>query len=156
MNKYTFFWSGPFSQWYKSDMVIDGVKFNCCEQYMMYRKALLFDDKEAITKIMKADDPYKQKRLGREVKNFNQKEWDEIARDVVYKANYAKFTQNEALKWKLINTFGTILVEASPFDKIWGIGLDEETASKTPEDEWPGTNWLGIEITKVRKQLFGN
>jgi ribA/ribD-fused uncharacterized protein len=153
---YTFFWSGPFSQWHKSTMVIDGIKFNCCEQYMMYKKAMLFNDIEIAQKILKTFNPRDQKACGRLVKNFNQEIWEQNARQIVYEANLAKFTQSDKLKQILKDTGNTKLVEASPYDNIWGIGLDEEAAKKITEDQWPGTNWLGKALDQVKVEIFKN
>ena len=80
MKKYTFFWGGPFSQWAPSEILIDGVKYNCCEQYMMAQKALLFKDTETYEAIMKTSHPSGQKALGRKVKNFNKETWEMIAK----------------------------------------------------------------------------
>ena len=152
--EYTFFWSGPFSQWYKSEFTIDGKKFCTAEQYMMYSKAIHFGDEEIAQKVMATRDPKKQKALGRQVKNFDATEWNRVARLYVFDGNYAKFTQNEDLLKILMATGDTVLVEASPYDAIWGIGMSEEEARKTPADKWKGTNWLGLAITKVREELL--
>lgn len=152
-DKYTFFWDGPFSQWHSSPFYIEGNTFSCAEQYMMYMKALTFGDKETAALIMEAGSPRIQKALGRKVKNFNADIWNVIAKDIVFRGNMAKFTQNLHLMEALSNTEGTLIVEASPFDTIWGIGLDEKTAAVTPPDEWKGTNWLGQVCTEVRESF---
>ena len=105
------------------DMIIDGEKYNCNEQYMMAKKAKLFEDDYALKKIMSAFDPSVQKSWGRKVKHFDKDKWEKIARDVVYKANYAKFTQNDDRQQQLLATGDKIIVEASPYDCIWGIGM---------------------------------
>lgn len=148
--KYVFFWGGVFSQWYKSNFTLDGITFNTAEQYMMYKKAMLFEDTEIAKQILKCNDPKKQKELGRKVKNFEMSKWNEHCLQYVFRGNHAKFDQNKRLYDMLMNTAPALLVEASPFDKIWGIGLDEKAASKTPESEWPGTNWLGKTLTNLR------
>lgn len=153
MKKYTFFWGGPFSQWAPSEILIDGVKYNCCEQYMMAQKALLFKDIESHDAIMKASHPSDQKALGRKVKNFNKETWEQIAKSVVYRANQAKFTQHKHYYDDLMATGDTLLVEASPEDKIWGIGLAESDPRVHDESQWQGTNWLGEVITDVREDL---
>ena len=153
---YTFFRGGPFSQWTKSKFTIGGLTFNTAEQYMMYRKALLFDDQDIASKIMATGNPKVQKALGRRVRNFDQQVWQNVATDVVYKGNYAKFTQNRQLLEVLLATSGTTLVEASPRDKIWGIGLDEATARSTSPDKWPGKNLLGIVLTQVREDIISS
>lgn len=154
-DKFVLFWSGSFSQWYESDMVIDNQEFNCNEQYMMYKKAVLFKDYKQAEKIMNTDDPKEQKALGRQVLNFNKDVWESVCRDIVFRANYAKFTQNAELYNLIMNPEWTNLefCEASPYDRIWGIGLDENNPLSYNKETWQGTNWLGIAITEVRDGL---
>lgn len=151
--KFTFFWSGPFSQWHPSPMEIDGLWYNCAEKYMMAEKARLFKDDETLSKIMAAIDPSDQKRYGREVKGFDKDKWDAVARDVVYKGSMAKYTQNHDLKRDLLATVGTTLVEASPKDNIWGIGLAKSDPRAQDRSTWKGKNWLGETLTKVREDI---
>lgn len=152
-DKYTFFYGGSFSQWLRCEFTVDGTSYSCAEQYMMAMKAETFGDQEAKKAIMKASHPREQKALGRKVKNFDPKKWSEVARDIVYKGNYAKFQQNKGLLYVLNETEGTLLVEASPTDKIWGIGMKEGAAGIEDPKNWKGTNWLGEVITKVREDL---
>jgi len=152
-DQFYFFWGGPCSQWASFDIKIDEKIYNNCEQYMMASKAKLFKDDDIYDKIMAEKDPKKQKALGRQVKNFDKDEWEKICRDVVYKANYAKFTQHSHLYDFLMNTADKIIVEASPYDCIWGIGLRESDKRACDPGEWNGTNWLGEEIMKVRKDI---
>lgn len=151
-DKFEFFWGGPFSQWYKSNFTIDGITYNCAEQYMMAMKALFFGDHETHEKIMKTSDPKKQKALGREVKNFDANKWNTICRQIVYEANYAKF-HKEPLKNVLLSTGDKEIVEASPYDTIWGIGLGENDPNRFDKSKWRGTNWLGEALMKVRADL---
>lgn len=153
--RFTFFWHGVFSQWHKQKFTVDGVEYNCAEQYMMAQKALMFNDKPAHHAIMHSDDPSDQKRLGRNVKNFIKDKWDAAAKDIVYKGNYYKFRQNAKLKEQLLATKGTTLVEASPYDQIWGIGLKEGDPRTLRRETWRGKNWLGEVLTKVRDDLEG-
>ncbi|MDE1830209.1 MAG: NADAR family protein [Thaumarchaeota archaeon] len=150
-NRYTFFWSGPFSNWKSASFVLDGQQYGCVEQYMMQKKALMFDDIEIANEIMKTTNPREQKAWGRRVRNFNMNMWAVVARDVVFRGCLAKFTQNVDMYHELMATSGTLLVEASPLDKVWGIGLDEKTAAVTPIDQWKGANWLGQCLTEVRE-----
>ena len=99
-DKFIFFWGGIYSQWCPSPFTIDGVEYNCTEQYMMAKKALLFEDEEAHRKIMSTRLPYEQKAYGRKVKGFDKDKWEAICKDVVYEANLAKFTQNPEMKRK--------------------------------------------------------
>jgi ribA/ribD-fused uncharacterized protein len=151
--KFTFFWSGPFSNWHPSPFVTGGVTYNCSEQHMMAEKARLFGDTESLNRIMSAVDPSDQKRYGRKVKGFDKEKWEKVARDIVYKGCYAKFTQNEDLMRTILTTTGTTLVEASPEDTIWGIGLAEDDPRAQSRETWLGTNWLGETLTKVRDQI---
>jgi hypothetical protein len=154
--EYLLFWRGPFSQWFKSPMTIDGIQFNTCEQYMMYRKAMLFKDKETAAKIMRTDDPKIQKQLGREVKHFDAIVWDRHKEEVVYTGNLNKFQQNEKLRNILFDTGDKILVEASPYDRIWGIGLSEDDPDALDKTKWLGQNLLGYAVTKVKETLRQN
>lgn len=151
-NGFVFFWGGIFSQWYPHKMTIDGVEYNCCEQYMMAEKARLFGDTESLESIMATDDPKKQKGYGRRVKNFSAPMWDKLSREIVFRANLAKFQDPELMKYLM--SFGNEeIVEASPYDKIWGIGLSEEDPNALDKSKWQGTNWLGEEIMRVRETI---
>ena len=110
-----------FSQWFEIDFEVEGYKYNCAEQYMMAQKAWLFKDIEIFSKILDATDPKEIKSLGREVKNFDPKKWNEHKFEIVVKGNLGKFGANKELKNFLLSTGDKILVEASPYDKIWGI-----------------------------------
>jgi hypothetical protein len=135
-------------------MEIDGLWYNCAEKYMMAEKARLFKDDETLSKIMAAIDPSDQKRYGREVQGFDKDKWDAVARDVVYKGSMAKYTQNPNLKRYLLATVGTTLVEASPKDNIWGIGLAKDDPRAQDRSTWRGKNWLGETLTKVRDNII--
>ena len=148
MNKYTFFWDGIYSNWYKSNFIHDLIEYNCMEQYMMYNKAMFFGDLETARLIMNTNNPRKHKELGRLVKNYDDREWSKLREDIVYEGLQAKFDQNPDLKKQLLSTKGTTLVEASPYDRIWGIGFSEGSALKNI-DNW-GLNLLGRLLTKLR------
>jgi len=151
--KFTLFYGGPFSQWFISDFEVDDVTYNCAEQYMMAMKANMFTDFDTYYKIMEATNPKEQKALGRKVKNFNENAWNKKAKLIVYNGNYSKFTQNSMLRSTLLSTKGTTLVEASPYDAIWGIKLNAKDPRCLSRDTWKGTNWLGEILTKVRDEL---
>ena len=152
--KYTFFWNGPFSQWDASPfMDLTGLMYNCCEQAMMAHKAMTFKDEESFKKIMGTTSPREQKALGRKVKNFNPKVWDVMSSLIVYDMNLLKFSQNKKHQEALLKTGDTILVEASPYDVIWGIGLGVDDPKAKDRSQWRGTNWLGEAIMKVRDEL---
>lgn len=153
-DKFYFFYGGFLSQWHGSEFVIDGVKYNCAEQYMMSEKAKLFGDDFKYDLIMQTSNPYRQKKLGRLVNNFNLRKWNEVCKDVVVKGNYAKFSQNENLKKLLLETGDKELVEASSTDTIWGIGMGEyDTPFIYDKSKWQGTNWLGECLMRVRDML---
>ena len=146
------------NQWFPCDFVDkNGIKYNCCEQYMMAQKATLFKDNEVLEKILSNNDPREIKKLGREVKNFDKEIWGQNCQEIVFQGNLYKFSQNEKCKNYLLSvTNDTIFVEASPFDAIWGIKLSEKKASKKTPLEWQGTNFLGFQITRVRDYLISN
>ena len=153
MDNIFFFWSGPFSQWHPARFEMNGLRFNTAEQGMMYAKAMLFQDKKTAAKILAARKPREQKLLGREVRNFDSAVWDGRKLYEGTKVNHAKFHQNPDLRAELFKTGTAWIAEVSPDDAIWGIGLDEATARKTPSDQWPGKNLLGHALMKVRKEL---
>lgn len=150
------FWRGRFSQWHKSKMYDprEGLFFNCAEQYMMYGKAKLFEDKQAMKDVMATDSPKEQQAIGRRVKNFDPKVWDKACRVIVTRGNYLKFSQNPDLLHELLKYQGYEFVEASPIDSIWGIGLDENDPNATNKDKWQGTNYLGKCITDAMNQII--
>lgn len=154
LEKYHFFYGGPFSQWYPSKFTFKSVNFNCAEQAMMYSKAILFKDFEAVEKILKSTLPEEQKKFGRKVKNYSEEIWNEERYDTVCQLNKAKFDQNKKLREILIGTENKIIVEASPYDKIWGIGLSKENALSINPSNWPGTNLLGKALTQIRNDII--
>ncbi|MBW5447656.1 DUF1768 domain-containing protein [Cohnella sp. CFH 77786] len=156
MEKFTFFWrtESPFSQWHPARFEAAGIVFQCAEQYMMYEKAKLFGDEDVASQILRTNSPVEQKKLGRKVKSFDQAKWEAECKRIVYEGNYAKFTQNQALLQKLLQTAGTTLVEASPVDCIWGIGLAEDDPRSRHRKTWRGKNWLGEVLTQLREDLL--
>ncbi len=158
--RFTFFWNGPFSQWDESDFELDGIEYGCAEKYMMAEKARLFEDEETLEMIMDTDDPRQQKKLGRLVDGFDLKVWQDeddnyMPRcwNIVWRGNMAKFSQNLGLLQQLLATKGTALAEASPYDRIWGIGLAEGDPGCHYREAWRGRNYLGEVLTNVREQL---
>jgi ribA/ribD-fused uncharacterized protein len=150
---YVLFKSNYPSQWYPSEFTYNGRKFVNCEQMMMFEKANTFGDTEIAEQIMNETDPKKHKELGRAVKNFDPDHWNTVADEIVFQANYAKFSQNPELKEKLLLTGNKKFVECAPYDKIWGNGLDINTTLETPEHEWKGTNRLGKAIMRARDAI---
>lgn len=155
MEKFTFFWrtESPFSQWHPADFTVNGVHYTSAEQYMMHQKALLFGDQTIADKILKASSASVQKKLGRQVLGFDRTLWEAECQRIVYEGNWAKFTQNEELLTALRATRGTTLVEASPDDRIWGVGLAEEDRRIRNRRTWRGTNWLGEILTRLREDI---
>ena len=156
MNKYTFFWNNrtPFSNWYPSVFVWSGIRFTRGEQYMMYRKAMLFGDWEVADQIMNTDDPSKHKQLGRQVKNYEDVAWSSVRFDIMVEGLFEKFSQNPQLKQVLLETRGTKMVEANPYDRIWGIGLAASDPRAQNEETWLGQNLLGQVLDTVREKLI--
>ncbi len=154
--RFTFFWrqESPFSQWHPVQFVVRGQRFTCAEQYMMYGKAVLFGDMEVAGSIVASRSPKTQKALGRKVKGFEESRWRSERERIVYEGNHAKFTQNEALLETLLATAGTELVEASPTDRIWGVGLSEEDSRIHDPALWRGQNLLGKVLTRLREDLL--
>ena len=142
-----------FGQWTFSEFKIDTDIYYYTEQYMMAEKARLFKDKEVLEQIMKAKDPKEMKALGKKVRNFNQDIWDKTKYSIVLNGNYFKFAQNPGMRNFLLATGNKILVEASPLDKIWGIGLSEENSNAMNPNLWRGQNLLGFALMEVRDDL---
>ena len=141
------------SQWYDCTFEVDGVMYHTAEQYMMACKARLFGDKDILDKIMSADHPRDYKKLGRRISGFDSTVWDGKKYDIVVEGNKAKFGQHAELREFLLSTGDAILAEASPYDKIWGIGLNRYQAQKVPVEQWQGENLLGCALMDVRDWL---
>ena len=152
-DRFVFFWGGWPSQWCKSTFRVDGVTYNCCEQFMMAEKARVFHDDVRLAQILQARSPREQKALGRRVANFDEAVWNRVCRDVVYRGNLARFKQDERLAARLLATGDKTIVEASPKDCIWGIGLSADDPAAQDPSQWRGTNWLGIALIQVRETI---
>jgi hypothetical protein len=161
--KYLFFWGhrqegkevtkACLSQWYESPFKVDGIIYCTAEQYMMAEKARLFDDRHCLAKIFKSSNPGEVKKLGRTIKSFNEEIWIKERMKIVVAGNVAKFSQNEQLREFLVNTKNRVLVEASPVDRIWGIGLAVDNPQIENPWHWKGLNLLGFALMQVREQL---
>lgn len=141
------------SQWYDAGFTIAGVRYATAEHYMMAEKARLFADDKALNKILKAAHPGEAKKLGRSVKNYREETWRQHRFAIVVRGNQAKFSQNQALKDFLVNTGDRVLVEASPRDRIWGIGMGESHADIENPAKWNGLNLLGFALMEARALL---
>mgnify|MGYP004001613247 CR=1 FL=1 len=158
MSKFLGFWgphqkNGFMCQWYDSIFNVNGVKYSCCEQYMMAKKAELFNDEKIRIQIVNTHNPKTVQRLGRKVKNFNETIWKNKRFGIVCDGNYAKFSQNKDLKTLLMGTGQKTLVEGSPYDLIWGIGLKVSDPNFSNPSKWRGQNLLGKAIMQVRDKL---
>jgi ribA/ribD-fused uncharacterized protein len=154
--EFVLFWGGWPSQWCKARFVVDGVAFNCCEQYMMAEKAAVFGDMEAHARILAASNPKQQKAIGRQVRGFDENVWNAVCRGIVYAGNLARFSQDEPSRAALLATGEKMIVEASPTDRIWGIGLAPDDDRALDRAEWRGTNWLGVALMQARQTLRGD
>lgn len=163
-NKYLFFWGHQpsndgvitktcFSQWWLSSFVVDGITYKTAEHWMMAKKAALFNDDEILEKIIQADSAAEAKKLGREVRNYVDSVWLENRYEIVKQGSFHKFSQNADLSTFLINTKDRILVEASPVDAIWGIGIASDHKDVPYPEKWEGLNLLGFALMEVRDEL---
>lgn len=150
---HVYFWGSIYSQWCFSEFVIGDQTFVNTEQWMMYQKAITFRDFDSARRILATDNPQEMKAIGRRVKNFNADKWADVSFDFVVQGNYAKFKQNPAMLKCLLETEDRQIVEASPYDKIWGIGIGMHDERKYDKTQWDGDNLLGKAIMKVREQI---
>ncbi|MBB5891157.1 NADAR domain-containing protein [Kutzneria kofuensis] len=164
--KYVYFWgheprrdgrigASCLSQWWPAEFTVDGLTFPTAEHYMMHRKALLFGDEDTAARILRARHPNEAKTLGREVRGYDNEVWDANRFDVVVAGNLAKFGQHALLCRYLLGTSDRVLVEASPLDRIWGIGLTADDDRAASPSTWLGANLLGFVLMAVREQLVG-
>ncbi|MCJ7933955.1 MAG: NADAR family protein [Chryseobacterium sp.] len=162
--KFLFFWGHTvkdeitkscFSQWFPAKFEESGIVYKTAEHYMMAGKARLFNDDEILEKILAAGSPNQVKSLGRKVKNFDPQLWNEHKYEIVKKGNLLKFSQNQKLRDFLLSTHDKVLVEASPYDTIWGIGMLETDSRAENPLLWDGENLLGFALMEVRDELRG-
>jgi ribA/ribD-fused uncharacterized protein len=164
---YLFFWGHQpprdgsigktcMSQWYEAAFSVEGTRYPTAEHYMMAEKARLFGDESARTRILAARTPAEAKKLGRTVRGFDEATWTAQRFDIVVRANVAKFSQNAALGSFLQATGDKVIVEASPVDRIWGIGLAATDEAAQRPDRWRGLNLLGFALMEVRSMLRGS
>jgi ribA/ribD-fused uncharacterized protein len=162
--KFLFFWghtpSGPdvlgaecLSQWYPAPFTVDDMRYATAEHFMMASKARLFGDEASARAILAAETPAEAKKLGRTVAGFDDEAWTASRSDVVFRASIAKFSQGQALRAFLVGTGDRVLVEASPTDRIWGIGLAAADAHARDPRKWNGLNLLGFALMKARAEL---
>ncbi len=153
-NKFLFFYSGIFSNFYPAPFISAGQRFATSEQYFMSMKAATFMDPVATKAIMATDDPMKAKMAGRKVIGYDEEKWAAIRYSCMMAAVLQKFSQNPDLKRQLIATAGKELVEASPTDRVWGIGLSETDPRRFDRNKWRGQNLLGKVLMELRDHFL--
>lgn len=157
-DKYLLFWQKDsiYSNWHtrRCSFYMDNILFYNSEAAFMYAKAAFFGDKIAMQKIIAKQAPYDVKEEGRKVTPFVKKDWDEVCYSFMVKVLREKFGQNPHLRSALLSTGNLILVEASPFDKIWGIGLRPDNPLAMDPSKWKGMNLLGKALMQVRDELM--
>jgi ribA/ribD-fused uncharacterized protein len=162
--KYLFFWGhqpqpdgtagkGCFSQWWPARFTVDGVTYPSAEHFMMTAKARLFGDTEMAERIPSAPHPREAKALGRAVRGFDERHWAQRRFGLVVAGNVAKFGQNPDLRDYLLGTGDRVLVEASPRDRAWGIGLSASDDLAASPGHWRGENLLGFALMQARHDL---
>jgi ribA/ribD-fused uncharacterized protein len=168
--EYLFFWDEPkkeevdiacLNQWYAAEFTMQihalgelhDVNFPTAEHYMMWTKARLFHDYDIVNTILETKSPRKVQALGRQVKNYDDNKWQAISFETVVEGNIEKFLQNPDIEKFLLSTEDKILVEASPIDNIWGIGLHKDDERALDPKAWLGENKLGFALMEVRKIL---
>ena len=165
--KYLFFWghqkskdgsltASCFSQWWESPFSVDETIYKTAEHWMMAQKALLFKDNEIFDKIITSKSPGEAKELGRQVKNFEEDVWNRHRLNIVVNGNLHKFGQDFNLKAFLLPTNDRVLVEASPVDTIWCIGLSADSKDRENPRLWKRLNLLGFSLMTVRDILMNN
>ncbi|MFC1416417.1 NADAR family protein [Streptacidiphilus cavernicola] len=146
--------AGCLSQWWPSRFTVDGVAYASAEHWMMAGKARLFGDDAAIPAILAARTPAEAKNLGRLVRGFDEARWVAARFELVVAGNTAKFGQDPALRDYLLGTANRVLVEASPRDRIWGIGMGAANEAATDPSRWRGANLLGFSLMEARARLL--
>jgi ribA/ribD-fused uncharacterized protein len=145
--------AGCLSQWWPAFFAVDGHTFRTAEHYMMWRKAMMFGDVSVAEQIVAAGHPREAKMLGRGVRGFDEQSWVDRRFDIVVEASTAKFGQDPLLRDFLVGTGSRVLVEASPTDRIWGIGLSAADDGAADPARWKGLNLLGFALMQARDRL---
>ena len=162
--KYLFFWGHQpskdgtitkscLSQWWLADFMVAGILYRSTEHWMMAEKARLFNDDDSLAKILAAKSPAEAKKMGREIQGFEPETWEARKVEIVIAGNLHKFSQHQKLAKFLLSTGDRVLVEASPVDTIWGIGLAADSPDAGNPTQWQGPNLLGFVLMEVRDQL---
>jgi len=151
---HNYFWGSEFSNWYSCIFEYKGHTFFNSEQAFMWEKARFFDDHEIEKILLSETNPAHAKALGRKVKNFDADMWMAASYPAMIAVNFAKWNSSPVLKELIISTDPKIIVEASPYDKIWGVGLNEDDDLILDEKNWEGMNLLGKALMNVRRELI--
>jgi ribA/ribD-fused uncharacterized protein len=141
------------SQWFERGFELDGVRYPTAEHFMMASKARLFEDPSALARIVKATSPADAKELGRAVRGYDDAAWERARFDAVVRGNVAKFGEHADLKAFLMATGDRVIVEASPRDTVWGIGLGASNPLARDPAKWRGRNLLGFALMEARARL---
>ena len=144
---------GWLSNWYRSDFELDGIKYSSVEQYIMYQKCVLFGDVESAEKVMNAEYPDEQQSIARNATGYIENAWRGYRQIIAQKALFAKFSQNEDLKEKLLATGDAWLVECARTDKNWACGISLYDDQRFDASKWFGMNILGFALMKVRDEI---
>jgi ribA/ribD-fused uncharacterized protein len=145
--------SGALSQWWPAPFTVEGFRYATAEHWMMAGKARLFGDEESVPTILAARSPAEAKKLGRLVRGFDEERWQAACFELVVQGSTAKFGQDPALREYLLGTGNRVLVEASPLDRVWGIGLAGDDERATDPARWRGRNLLGFALMEARARL---
>ena len=146
--------SGCLSQWWPRPFTVDGVSYPTAEHWMMAGKASLFGDRDALATILATPDPRAAKAAGRRVRGFDEARWYAAGYAIVVRGNLAKFSQHDDLRKFLLSTGQRVLVEASPYDRVWGVGLAHDHPDTQVPSRWRGLNQLGFALMEVRERLI--
>lgn len=141
------------SQWWPSPFVVGGVEYATAEHWMMAGKARLFEDEEAERKVLAAGHPSRAKKAGRLVRGFDEEIWERERFRIVVEGSVHKFASDDALRAFLLGTGDRVLVEASPVDRVWGIGLAATDEAAMDPQRWKGPNLLGFALMAARERL---
>lgn len=162
--EYLFFWGHTpkqagvvdkscLSQWFPAPFVVAGVTYTTAEHWMMAQKALLFGDNEAFQEVLTTEKPAVAKAIGRKVRNFEEAVWNAKRYEIVAEGSYHKFSQHAAMRDLLLHTGKRVIVEASPRDRIWGIGMSQNNEAAHNPFKWRGSNLLGFALMEARDRL---
>lgn len=141
------------SQWWPSPFTVDGVEYATAEHWMMASKARLFGDTEAERKAVAASSPAQAKKIGRLVRGFDESIWERERFGIVVEGSVHKFAAHPDLRAFLLGTGNRVLVEASPLDRVWGIGLAADDERAMNPELWRGPNLLGFALMAARERL---